>query len=105
MSTNNKAKTTKQPRRTNMYDFGITLAFPNDVSEDIQKELISAEIDLDDYDYIIIAPAEAIQKSDDNIYRPTDYDLERMLHGGCDNRWYLVQFRGKMVSIGVAYHA
>lgn len=38
-------------------------------------------------------------------YECQEYSMERLLTGSCSNKWYLVEWKGKQVAIGVAYHA
>lgn len=86
--------------------------------EDLPKKDIEAlwdeGVNMDDWDYVLIVPAEALEidaalgnneEPDKKYYAPKTYDLERLLTGVCDNRWYVVNFRGERVGVGVAYHA
>ncbi len=68
-------------------------------------------VNLDDWDYMLVVPASALATNEGGDTRPLDYgevgythDLECLLTGCYDNRWYVVAFRGSMVGIGVAYH-
>ena len=38
-------------------------------------------------------------------YESTEYGMDRLLTGRCSNQWYLVEWKGEQVAIGVAYHA
>jgi len=71
--------------------------------------LWSQGVCLDDWDYMLLLPANCVRKSNDasgdSDYVPTGYTIERLLTGCCSNTWYVVNFRGKRQAIGVAYHA
>lgn len=75
------------------------------------------DVDLDDWDLIIaiedpdckLLEEETIagwQGEPETSYYPHDYELSKMLQGCCNNTWYpRINFRGKVCTVGVAYHA
>lgn len=60
---------------------------------------------MDDWDYMLIVPADELEQNSDGEWTPKDYQLERMLQGCCDNTWYKVEFEDGTYGVGVAYHA
>ena len=82
------------------------------------EEFWELGINMDDWDYLLICPADAVREEECDVYDeyvgetfghiryiPCNWYLERMMNGSCDNIWYKVNYRGEEVAIGVAYHA
>ena len=72
------------------------------LKDDERDELWKQGVFLDDWDYILVLPLEAM---DTVALVPVSYQIERLLTGCCNNRWYTPVFRNKKVFMGVAYHA
>ena len=80
----------------------IVQSFPRDVTDSLWKQ----GVDLDDWDYAILAPTESIfQRENEDGFYPLEWTLEKMLTGCCDNRWYRATIRRQEFAIGIAYHA
>ena len=66
-------------------------------------------VNLDDWDYMLIVPADTLQEAQDmdgeECWLPRDWYLGELLIGVFRNRWYKARFHGKVVGVGVAYHA
>ena len=80
----------------------IVQGFPKDVSDSLWAQ----GVDLDDWDYAILAPPEAVYLSEsDHGLCPHEWTLDRLLVGCCSNHWYLAEIRGRKYAIGIAYHS
>jgi len=66
-------------------------------SRDIEY-LRDVDVNMDDWDYILIIPDELLEKE-------VDYNIEKLLTGMSHNTWHKVMWKGKECSLGVAYHA
>jgi len=97
----------------------IELLTSDDLTIAENEALWDSGVNLDDWDYLLIVPESALSTREDGECRETSFsecrppyygeagythDLARLLTGCCDNLWYTVAFRGKMVGMGVAYH-
>lgn len=64
---------------------------------------------MEDWDYMLIVPADILQEAEDvdgeTCWLPQDWYLGKLLIGVFRNRWYKACFHGKVVGVGVAYHA
>lgn len=100
-----------------------TLILPdsNDLTKDEVDSLWAQDVDLDDWDFILVIPPDQVEEHEetDTAYsdergwhkvsvkelRPKAYSLMRFEVGCGDNKWYRVNFRCKQVAMLVAYHA
>ena len=82
------------------------------------ESLWAEGVDMDDWDYIILAPPSTLSVVVEEEYDycaghaktvarmvQNNYQLSRLLVGCCDNTWYTAKFRGRKYAIGVAYHS
>jgi hypothetical protein len=79
------------------------------LDDDTIEALWKQYVCMDDWDYILFVPIQPelpfTKDRDDNVVSDS-YQIDRLLNGCCQNRWYQVKnFRGKEGIIGVAYHA
>ena len=89
--------------------------------EDVE-EFWQQNVDMDDWDYIVLAPVETIEEEvekwheydwnkgreverERTAWTQKEYALDRLLTGCCHNEWYKATFRGEVYAVGVAYHA
>lgn len=93
---------------TYLYNATIITGYKSLTDEDL-KSLRDQDVCLDDWDYMIFVENCNYTETTDLEDRPTivpeDTELERLLVGCCDNKWYMLTFRGKDGMLGVAYHA
>jgi hypothetical protein len=82
----------------------LTLIDTDDVDRGYIDELWDQGVNLDDWDYLIIAPVDQIEWVGDEPEPAWNNPLGRLLTGCCANRWYKVQWDGQEVALGVAYH-
>lgn len=79
------------------------------LSNHVIEALWEQEVNMDDWDYVLFVENEyknQFIEERDGTLTPKNYDVEHLLHGCCDNKWYSVtDFFGKPGIIGVAYHA
>lgn len=100
-----------------MMDIKVIFSDDNMSWEEIE-EFWELGVNMDDWDYMLICPADAVREEKSDVYDeyvgeifehtryiPCNWYLERMLTGCCDNTWYKVTYKGVDVAIGVAYHA
>ena len=88
------------------------LIMPEHITREEIEALWAQEVDMDDWDYIIVIPEDRVMEKEDTDWKgnprkilvPEDYNIERLLRGS-DNRWYKATFRGKQVALGISYHA
>ena len=75
--------------------------------DSIRAQLQTQGVDLDDWDYLVIAPREAVHWQGQKRVGTCAADnwLSNVLNGCCSNLWYLIPIDGKHVAVGVAYHA
>lgn len=85
------------------HEFPITVIDALDDSE--RAALRDQGVDMDDWDYMLVCPPEVASETTHDSTVPDSYTLSRLLTGCCSNRWYRVKFRGRDVSLGIAYHA
>lgn len=88
----------------------------NDFTPQERGELWDKGVDLDDWDYAIIVPADELDYDESyedtesgrtilvKRYFPKNFNLERMTQSTCSTTWYKINFRDKDVGIGVVYH-
>lgn len=73
------------------------------------EDLRAQDVCLDDWDYMLVLPADVLHVETDEWGKPywttSDYDLQRLMTGCCDNTWYKIKYRGQTKALGVAYHA
>jgi Fe-S-cluster-containing hydrogenase component 2 len=79
-----------------------------DLSKKDLDELTCQDVDVDDWNCMLICPPSAIKYDYETLeYRPHEESevLGRLL-SHYDNKvvWYLVNFRGKQKAIGIQYH-
>lgn len=97
----------------------IPLTLINNLDRKEIEYLWGQGVNCDDWDYMIMCAPENVEEVEAELNQ-WDRDegttckkviqcrvngLSRLLTGCCDNTWYLINFRGKDVAIGVAYHA
>jgi len=85
----------------------LTLIDGNDHITDAEiKELRNQGVNCDDWDYMLIGPPDILRTA---YLGPSlvlkSHTIEQMMNGCFDNKWHLVEFRGKRVALGVAYHS
>ena len=86
----------------------ITVIQHGDLTQEEMDYFWDKGICLDDYDYMLVCPPNIIKKvvdQEEPCYEPISYTFERLLTGCFENKWYRVNFRGKKVALGIAYHA
>lgn len=106
----------------------MNIEFFTDLSEFTTKEINyfrRSGISLDDWDYMLFFPADILQeyeveeedwsKMDEQYGTPTKikikkytpknwYVIDRLLNGYYKNEWYKINFRGRDIAMGIAYH-
>jgi len=96
----------------------ILISGYEDLTKTEVEELRDKGVCLDDWDYMLVGPSSIVKKEwreGENWetgemkmvceFVPDSWTLERLLTGCYKNTWYQVEFRGKLVAIGVAYHS
>jgi hypothetical protein len=91
----------------------IFISSYDDLTDEDVEFFWKQDVNMDDWDYIILAPVASIEEVDATDwngksikkYVVCNYNLERLLTGCCDNKWYRATFRGVEYAVGVAYHA
>lgn len=77
------------------------------ITKDESEQLRRAGVSLDDWDYMLIIPADELsyyEACGETVYEPKGFYIEQMLRGCANNIWHKVQFRGEIRGVGVAYH-
>lgn len=90
----------------------VEMGFVKAFSRDISDRLWDQGVNLDDWDYAILASPDILRGEDfegsdgksRTVWTPKDYTIERLLSGCCDNTWYKAMIEGKEYAIGIAYH-
>lgn len=86
----------------------ITLLTPNELTDADRESLWPQGVNLDDWDYLVLAPVGTLcvnNDDQDSPYGQDDSTLEKLLTGACDNRWYKATFRGTEYALGIACYA
>ena len=86
----------------------LLLLMPQDMTPEDCDAFWAQGINMDDWDYLIMAPVDTLavnNDAQDGPYGQDNYFLERLLRGVCDNRWYKATYRGTEYALGIAYHA
>ena len=84
--------------------FSGLILMPEDLTPKEIDALDKQSVCMEDWDYMIVIDPAKLVKNDEGRWSVTDYTLERLLTGCCDNVWYKVKFRGRTCGIGIAYH-
>lgn len=95
----------------------IEILFPNTMSDSDYEYLSKQGVCLDDFDYALIFPSSITKKvifeedidglgniQKKECYNCNNHEIDGLLTGSYNNKWYKVKFRGKKKSIGIAYH-
>jgi hypothetical protein len=83
----------------------------DEVNEADGESFRSQGVNMDDWDYIVLAPVETIRPNTDSYdrdfpeYEQTEWTFDRIMVGCCSNSWYKATYRGAEYAVGVAYHA
>lgn len=79
-------------------DWDYMLFFPPEVLEEYEVEEEDWSYEMKEWEYK--RPMIKVKQ-----YRPKDYNIDRLLTGCCNNKWYKINFRGAEIAIGIAYHS
>lgn len=100
----------------------LEILTPDELTPEDEDVLRAADISLDDFDYIVIAPPDTLigvpdtrrERDEDDMPHdvscerliPSDdyYILEQLMWNVSQAQWFRVEFRGKLVALGMAYH-
>lgn len=88
----------------------------DELTYDEIRALWDQDVNMDDWDYIVLAPVDSLEYIEpsnndyDEYYKESNYEqsdfyIDKLLNGCFDNIWYKAKFRGKFYAIGVAYHS
>jgi hypothetical protein len=67
-------------------------------------------VDLDDWDFMIFMPVDMLSMhfnyyGKEKVLTPNDYYIERIFdNNGADAKFYIIEFRGIKIGIGVRHH-
>ena len=62
-------------------------------------------VTMDNWDYLLVVSGDDVAETPFGDIQPHDWHISRLLHGIAHNKWYRAHFHGKVVGIGVSYHA
>lgn len=76
----------------------------NQLSEEEIQSLWDQDVNMDDWDCIIILPVGCLYREEDGDLTPHDYQIYRLLDHHGESTWYEVRFRGEKCTLGIRYH-
>jgi len=90
----------------------IEFLTPNDLTEKERQGFWDQDISMDDWNYMLIVPPNALhqveydeQEKADRYWEPKKFYLDNMLDYTLESKWFNnILFRGKMVGVGIVYH-